>query len=304
VQYSRSLLGGQVSNGGLKVLSGLGLINPINKGMWITASYYYKFDVVIFNNLSYICNTSGVSKIDPSRATSIWSIFPIETLSPAPEIESSNLKGDKGDPGDQGIQGIKGDTGAQGGPGIQGSIGLQGSQGIQGIAGIQGIQGIQGLQSIQGVKGDTGLQGVKGDTGLQGSVGITGPQGPQGIKGETGLQGIQGIQGDSGPQLSYIISKTDLGAHRAVTALGEYAGVKSAVGFTIQAVNIDESVAIMTSGELSGFSGLAPGEPIFLQPNGLYSHLAPMTGLSQVLGHAKSLTTIIIQIHSPIFLGN
>jgi hypothetical protein len=114
--------------------------------------------------------------------------------------------------------------------------------------------------------------------------------------------GIQGPTGAFTPQTSSVLTSEALGSQRAVTASGEYAGIKPAIGFTSQAVSAGMEAPVMTTGELNGFSGLTAGEPIYLAENGLITHTAPISGLYQLLGYAKSSSTIIIQIQQPVRL--
>lgn len=116
------------------------------------------------------------------------------------------------------------------------------------------------------------------------------------------IAGVQGPVGAFTPQTSSILASEALGSQRAVTASGEYAGIKPAIGFTSQAVTVGLEAPIVTTGELNGFSGLTAGEPIYLAENGLITHIAPVTGLYQLLGYAKSSSTIIIQIQQPVRL--
>lgn len=116
------------------------------------------------------------------------------------------------------------------------------------------------------------------------------------------VAGVQGPVGAFTPQTSSVLASEALGSQRAVTASGEYAGIKPAIGFTSQAVIMGMEAPVMTTGELNGFSGLTAGEPIYLAENGLITHIAPIIGLYQLLGYAKSSSTIIIQIQQPVRL--
>jgi hypothetical protein len=112
-----------------------------------------------------------------------------------------------------------------------------------------------------------------------------------------------GLKGDKGDfSESTVVAQSALGSQRAITASGEYAGVKPAIGFSTQAVNQGADAPLLLAGELNGFSGLTAGEPVYLTTDGLISHTAPITGLYQKLGYAKTSSTIIIQIQQSVRL--
>ena len=116
---------------------------------------------------------------------------------------------------------------------------------------------------------------------------------------------VAGIQGPAGvfmPQTTSVIAQYALGSQRAVTAGGEYAGLKPAIGFTSQAVNAGMEAPVVTAGDLNGFSGLIAGEPIYLGLNGVLTQTPVTTGIHQQLGYAKSSSTIIIQIQQSVRL--
>jgi propanediol utilization protein len=117
------------------------------------------------------------------------------------------------------------------------------------------------------------------------------------------IAGVQGPTGAFTPQTTTVTAQYALGSQRAVTASGEYAGTKPAIGFTSQAVSVGMDAPVVTAGDLNGFSGLILGAPIYLGLNGILTQTPVTTGIHQQLGYAKSSSTIIIQIQQPLYLG-
>lgn len=130
-------------------------------------------------------------------------------------------------------------------------------------------------------------------------------RGPQGVPGETGPAGA------AGAQFIQLTADIALGGHRAViaTATGcNYADNTNAshanhvMGITNGAVSAGATAQIIAMAELTGFSGLTPGWPLFLSTNGVLTQAIPGTGFIQQLGIASSATTVLINLQPAIQL--
>ena len=131
-----------------------------------------------------------------------------------------------------------------------------------------------------------------------------------GEKGEQGLQGLQGIKGDTGSSAGSVLTITanaDYGGNRAVmmTSSGlAYADntilTSNVLGFTARAAVTGDLMDIITINDLSGFSNLTTGSPVYLSVNGTITQTIPTAGLLQALGTALSQTKINIKIQPPI----
>ena len=116
------------------------------------------------------------------------------------------------------------------------------------------------------------------------------------------VAGIQGPPGVVLPGMLSLVATTDIGGGRAINASGGYAGETAAIGVTTQAVTTGGILNVMNLGELNGFSGLTPGNPIYLGLNGVITQTPVTTGIHQQLGVAKTSSTIIIQIQQSVRL--
>lgn len=133
---------------------------------------------------------------------------------------------------------------------------------------------------------------------------------PKGVKILTvGTQGAAGISASITP-LTMVAGEV-LGSLRAVININSqvfYANNENplhsnkVIGIVTQAVNINESVTVQTSGELEGFFGLTIGEPVYLQSNGTITSVLPVIGFVQQLGIAITTTKILINIQPTITL--
>jgi BclB C-terminal domain-containing protein len=136
-------------------------------GVWDYETVYYKKNIVIYNNISWLCIKNSVNN-QPNISPFYWII-------PGNNCNSNKF----------------GTTGATGASGASGASGLTGATGLTGLTGATGLQGTPG-----GATGATGFDGViggNGATGATGASGITGLQGIQGNDGATGLTGATGI---------------------------------------------------------------------------------------------------------------
>lgn len=112
------------------------------------------------------------------------------------------------------------------------------------------------------------------------------------------------------PGIVRFTADTALGGNRVVklTATGcAYADnsidYNNVLGFTTKAVSMGETATIINSGELSGFTGLLIGMPIYLGTNGVHTQIPAEIGVHQQVGIAKSETVILVQLSQAIFLG-
>lgn len=130
----------------------------------------------------------------------------------------------------------------------------------------------------------------------------TGTQGPPGPKGE---------RGDSVGRAD-IVASENLGGNRAVIINGgtaHYADntdlthANRVAGITVGAIEQGETGEFAEVGTLSGFSGLTPGQPVFLHADGIISHTLPTAGFLQQLGVAIAADAITIRIQPALILG-
>lgn len=132
-----------------------------------------------------------------------------------------------------------------------------------------------------------------------------------GERGSQGIQGQQGIKGDTGAGSGAVlamVATSAMGGNRAVTivnnqivyASSDTPNANGVIGLTARAVAAGETLDIVTANDLSGFSNLIAGQPIFLSTNGTITQTVPTTGTLQVLGTALSSTKISIKIQPPI----
>jgi hypothetical protein len=137
-------------------------------------------------------------------------------------------------------------------------------------------------------------------------------QPPKVIVSVLGARGPRGLSGGSGSTQLAIASRPGfetpaLAVNRVVgfTNTGlQYAGSDTTyfiAGFTIGTTYAGETVYLSTSGELTGFSGLEAGKPVFLGLFGEITQTVPVTGRSQVVGFAHADDRIIIDIQNPVF---
>lgn len=126
----------------------------------------------------------------------------------------------------------------------------------------------------------------------------------------------KGPKGDPGPGFTEITltAGSALGGHRAVIADGssqaQYADhsipehLGRVVGITTGAAVMGADVAVTTSGEVIEPSWDWTAGKIFLGINGLLTQLAPTTGFIQVIGVALSPTKMLVDLQTPVLIGD
>jgi hypothetical protein len=133
-----------------------------------------------------------------------------------------------------------------------------------------------------------------------------GPSGPQGPQGSNGLNGLNGLNGSL--DIITLTAGTDLGGNRVVTGAVEYADntnldtLTKAIGVTAGAAILGEPIHVISGGELEGFFGLTPNQPVYLSVNGTVTQTLPVTGYIQRIGVAVTSTKIIINLSEPLAL--
>jgi len=137
-------------------------------------------------------------------------------------------------------------------------------------------------------------------------LGVSTP-GPKGDRGE------QGVPGPAGGSALQRIAAANLGGHRIVRTTPDgrvdYADAGNpehgddTLGFTSTSAVEGAPVNVLTLGTIE-FAGWAwtPGAPVYLGANGLPTQAEPDGAVYQVVGHAETPTSIVIQIQPPIFL--
>lgn len=128
-----------------------------------------------------------------------------------------------------------------------------------------------------------------------------------------GLPGPPGAAGQAGAShLTYTASGA-IGGHRLVRALGGglvgyadntvLADAYSVVGITQGAAANAASIDVQHMGEITEPTWTwTPGLPIFCGTLGVPTQTAPTVGFSLVIGVASSVTSIILNIQSPIII--
>ena len=75
-----------------------------------------------------------------------------------------------------------------------------------------------------------------------------------------------------------------------------------AIGFATSAGVSGDQISVRVSAQQGGFTGLNPGEPIFLDVTGGTSQAVPTSGHAVRLGVALSATDILVELAQPIKL--
>lgn len=122
----------------------------------------------------------------------------------------------------------------------------------------------------------------------------------------TVLGGVQGPQGPAGANGFLMTAGANLGGNRVVTGAASYAdntdlsSIGLAIGVTQGAASLGDQVRLISSGELGGFFGLTPNQPVYLSVNGTVTQTLPTSGYLQKIGVALSDTKIFINLSDPI----
>ena len=74
------------------------------------------------------------------------------------------------------------------------------------------------------------------------------------------------------------------------------------VGFATSAGNSGDQISVRVAAQQGGFTGLTPGESIFLDAAGAIAQSVPTSGFSVRLGVALSATDILVEPAQPIKL--
>lgn len=122
----------------------------------------------------------------------------------------------------------------------------------------------------------------------------------------TETEWLASLQGSTTSLYFSISSPTAIGGNRAVLSSGYYADctdtatIGRVIGITMTATTIGELMAVAYAGELNGFYGLTPNQPVYLSTNGTVTQTPPISGYIQKLGVAKNSGSILINIETPI----
>jgi hypothetical protein len=122
--------------------------------------------------------------------------------------------------------------------------------------------------------------------------------------------GTQGPPGSFAPLR--VVAGIDLGGHRGVIMdngvviyadSSDLTHAGKLIGITTGSFLAGASGAVVSSGELDGFSGLIINSKVYLQPNGVISSTIPTSGFLQQVGIASSTTKVLINIQPSLALG-
>lgn len=75
-----------------------------------------------------------------------------------------------------------------------------------------------------------------------------------------------------------------------------------AIGFATSAGVSSDQISVRVSAQQGGFTGLTPGEPVFLDIAGATTQTVPTSGYAVRLGIALSATDILVELAQPIKL--
>ncbi len=126
-------------------------------------------------------------------------------------------------------------------------------------------------------------------------VGYTGPQGPK---------------GDNGTPNITLTAGADLSGHTPVYCIAgvvypmshdQIGHVNRCIGITTGAALTGQDIIVNPGGELTGYVGLTPNEPIYVGLNGVLTQLPPATGFIQQIGVALTATSLNVQIQPAIW---
>jgi hypothetical protein len=123
------------------------------------------------------------------------------------------------------------------------------------------------------------------------------------------VAGIQGPAGAIVPNQFTINADAAMVSNKVVAATltgCEYADNSAfcqVLGFTKSSAQSGALVMVTADGEMTGFTGLTQGQPIYLGSNGNITQVIPTSGFVQQLGLATSATSINIRLSVPITLA-
>lgn len=128
-----------------------------------------------------------------------------------------------------------------------------------------------------------------------------------------GGTGRPGPPGQSGASYLTYVADGALGGQRVVRATtggkvgyvdpGDPAQAHAAIGLTMGAAADGASINVQFSGEMTDPSwSWTANQPIFVGANGIPTQTPPATGFQAAIGVAISVTSMVIQIKSPIVL--
>ena len=126
-------------------------------------------------------------------------------------------------------------------------------------------------------------------------VGYTGPQGPK---------------GDAGTPNITLTAGADISGHTPVYCIDgvvfpvsydQIGHINRCIGITTGAALTGQDIIINPGGELTGYSGLTPNEPVYVGLNGVLTQTPPATGFIQQVGIALTTTSLNVQIQPAIW---
>lgn len=127
------------------------------------------------------------------------------------------------------------------------------------------------------------------------SLGIVGPQGPAGAS-ESGAVAMSGEA--LGGQRAVVLNNGVV-VYASSTTPGDAGRV---IGVTLASVPSGQAVTVISVGELTGFNNLTPGEPLYLDVDGVLTQTPPSIGFVQKIGVALAATSALIDLNPPISL--